>query len=91
MVANPGHHPQGDFVLRNGQLTEGMEHRLTFSGIGFYHPELFSGINTDAFPLAPLLRKAMQQHQVSGEIHHGAWIDVGTPERLKKLEQMLSG
>jgi MurNAc alpha-1-phosphate uridylyltransferase len=91
MVNNPAHHPQGDFVLSNGQLLEGATDRLTFSGIGVYHPELFSGSHAGAFPLAPLLRKAMQKHRVSGEIHHGVWIDVGTLERLLELERVLAG
>jgi MurNAc alpha-1-phosphate uridylyltransferase len=35
--------------------------------------------------LAPLLRAAMAQGQVSASIYIGAWTDVGTPERLASL------
>jgi len=89
LVANPLHHPAGDFVLHDGEVGAGDAGRLTFSGIGVYDPALFTGCSTGAFPLAPLLRRAMRQHQVSGESYTGAWIDVGTPERLAELEHLL--
>jgi MurNAc alpha-1-phosphate uridylyltransferase len=89
LVANPLHHPAGDFVLHDGEVGEGDTDRLTFSGIGVYDPALFAGCSTGAFPLAPLLRRAMRQCQVSGESYTGAWIDVGTPERLAELEHLL--
>jgi MurNAc alpha-1-phosphate uridylyltransferase len=91
LVENPQHHPVGDFVLRNGAVMEGDVGRLTFSGIGLYHPLLFAGCRGGAFPLAPLLRSAMRDHQVSGERHDGYWIDVGTPDRLAELERVLTG
>lgn len=90
LIANPDHHPRGDFVLQQGEVQEGDSHRLTFSGIGVYDPSLFDGCSRGAFPLAPLLRRAMRQHQVSGEQHTGSWIDVGTPERLEQLERFLT-
>ncbi len=63
---------------------------LTFSGIACYRPELFAGIApmTKA-KLAPLLRAAMGKGQVSGEHFSGRWEDVGTPERLKQLDNEL--
>ena len=58
----------------------------TFAGIGLYRPRLFSHIAaSDKAPLAPLLRAAMDQHRVSGELHDGLWHDVGTLERLAAL------
>ena len=91
MVENPAHHPQGDFVLSDNRLMEGESGRLTFSGIGVYRPALFAGCRAGAFPLAPLLRHAMRDGRVSGELYHGAWIDVGTPQRLQELEKALTG
>jgi MurNAc alpha-1-phosphate uridylyltransferase len=91
LVANPRHHPGGDFVLRHGEVREGDGDHLTYSGIGVYDPLLFAGCQGGAFPLAPLLRKAMRNHLVSGERHAGNWLDVGTPERLVQLEHFLTG
>jgi MurNAc alpha-1-phosphate uridylyltransferase len=36
--------------------------------------------------LAPLLRTAMNTRAVSGELHVGRWVDVGTPQRLAELD-----
>lgn len=85
LVPNPPHHPRGDFILRDGSVVDGEGARLTFSGIGLYHPRLFADCRPGAFPLAPLLRAAMARGEVSGECYTGRWIDVGTPERLAEL------
>jgi len=87
LVDNPPHHPEGDFALREGRVHAQGESKLTFSGIGVYRPQLFSDCRPGAFPLAPLLRAAMARAQVSGEHHDGIWCDVGTPERLRALDE----
>jgi MurNAc alpha-1-phosphate uridylyltransferase len=90
LVDNPEHHPEGDFVLVDGQVSaDGGAARLTFSGIGLYRPELFAGCRDGAFPLAPLLRAAMGRGEVSGEHYQGLWMDIGTPQRLQRLDELL--
>lgn len=89
LVPNPPQHPRGDFVLRDGAVSDDGEERLTFSGIGVYRPRLFDTCKPGVFPLAPLLRKAMADGQVSGERYDGCWRDVGTPERLAALDEQL--
>ncbi|WP_312381391.1 N-acetylmuramate alpha-1-phosphate uridylyltransferase MurU [Stutzerimonas balearica] len=90
LVDNPAHNPQGDFVLRDGQVYEaGAGVALTYSGMALLHPALFSGLQLGAFKLAPLLRGAMAQGQVTGEHFAGDWIDVGTHERLAQVERLL--
>jgi MurNAc alpha-1-phosphate uridylyltransferase len=89
LVDNPLHHPDGDFVLAGNRVHDQDGPRLTFSGIGLYHPALFSGQQQERFPLAPLLRTAMRKGQVSGEHFRGHWTDVGTPQRLHDLDQEL--
>ncbi len=68
--------------------------RYTFSTIGLYRSALFAAPWCDIpagnptgikAALAPLLRRAMAQLQVSAEIYTGRWVDVGTPERLAQL------
>lgn len=88
LVPNPPQHPNGDFALEGDRLAArgDASHMHTFSGIGLYQPELFSGITTgQKAQLAPLLRAAMDAGRVSGELHRGQWHDVGTPERLAAL------
>jgi len=89
MVDNPPQHPNGDFPLLDHRITNGKP-RLTFSGIGIYQPSFFSDIPHDSkAPLAPLLREQITLGKVSGEHHHGIWIDVGTPQRLAELDKQL--
>jgi MurNAc alpha-1-phosphate uridylyltransferase len=91
MVDNPLQHPGGDFVLREGRVLAEGEPRLTFSGIGVYDPQLFSGCQPGILPLAPILREAMARNEVSGEHYTGQWLDIGTPERLAELDASLKG
>lgn len=89
LVNNPAHNPQGDFALAEHAVLASGEPCYTFSGIGYYHPQLFAGLAPSKHALAPLLRQAMQQQQVSGELYHGDWRDIGTPARLAELDQHL--
>lgn len=106
LIANPQHHPQGDFALdADGFLASDGASKLTFSGIGVYRPRFLAGWrdaigdvidNTSGadetpprFRLAPLLRAAMDRGAVTGESHAGRWTDVGTPQRLRELEDSL--
>ena len=94
LVANPSHHPGGDFMLADGRVSLPPTHAigsLTFSGIGCYRPELFAGITPGAkAKLAPLLVAAMNAGKVTGEFFPGRWEDVGTPARLKSLDEELN-
>ena len=102
LVDNPDHNAAGDFAMcPNGILRNDGDGRLTFSGIGIYRASLFDDwrrIIGDApgaertppgFKLAPLLRAAIAESQVTGEHHAGRWTDVGTPERLAGLDAEL--
>jgi MurNAc alpha-1-phosphate uridylyltransferase len=89
LVPNPAHNPNGDFVLERGRIVESAGERLTFSGVGVYRAELFAGCSDGIFKLAPLLRTAALDGRVSGEVHAGKWLDIGTPERLTQLDEHL--
>lgn len=89
LVDNPPHHPEGDFLLQDRRVLEIGVQKLTFSGIGYYHPELFSNLEYGKRALAPVLREAMLAEKVSGEQHSGVWLDIGTPERLSELDRSL--
>ena len=97
LVPNPAHNPRGDFGLSAEGLAlnltaEAQAPRYTYSTIGLYRRALFDSLPFGnpqgvAAPLAPLLRQAMDQKQVSAELYGGPWTDVGTPQRLAELNQ----
>ncbi len=93
LVDNPDHHPAGDFRLDDGLVADAAagDASLTYSGIAVLDPALFAGCQPGAFKLAPLLRAAMADRQVSGERFTGRWVDVGTHERLAEVESLLQG
>lgn len=92
LVDNPRHHPAGDFALRDGRVSDRQagQTAFTFAGIGVYRPQLFADAPAGAFPLAPLLRRAMAAGRVGGSHYQGLWCDVGTPERLAWLDAELT-
>ncbi|WPG37703.1 nucleotidyltransferase family protein [Variovorax sp. EBFNA2] len=95
LVPNPAHNLKGDFGLSaDGLALNQAADKYTFSTIGLYRAALFAppycsipagnpgGIKA---PLAPILRAAMDNEQVSAELYTAPWTDVGTPERLAQL------
>ena len=88
LVDNPAHNLGGDFCLKDALVHSNGEQKLTFSGIGVYHPSFFADCQAGRFPLAPLLRQAMDEGRVSGEHFEGHWSDIGTPERLAELNRI---
>ena len=91
LVANPEHHQDGDFALAGAQVQSEGAPRWTFSGIGLYRPELFAPVVPgEKARLAPLLRAAMARGLVTGGIGRGEWHDIGTPERLDRLDRRLA-
>jgi MurNAc alpha-1-phosphate uridylyltransferase len=102
MVDRPPQATHGDFALDDdGFVRADGEHRLTYSGIGVYRPQLFDGWRgivaepamvdgKPRFGLAPLLRAHMADGGITGEHHRGRWTDVGTPQRLAQLDAELA-
>ena len=80
MVANPKHHPDGDFSARQLAISND-EQRYTYSGVSYVDPNLFIHENRK-FPLIESINSAIQNQLISAQIHSGAWFDVGTINRL---------
>ena len=94
MVPNPPQHPKGDFCLDGGMVGTpvgaGDTPSYTFSGIGIYRPEMFANITRGTrAKLAPLLVAAMEKNKISGELHSGTWLDIGTPDRLAAVNELI--
>jgi MurNAc alpha-1-phosphate uridylyltransferase len=90
LVNNPPQHPNGDFAIEAGKLKNKGSKMLTFSGVGVYHPDLFTSVTRgEPAKLAPLLRQAIAENQATAEYFQGVWHDIGTPERLNILDEAL--
>lgn len=92
LTTNPEHHPQGDFVLNSDStvINPGKNQpTLTFTGIARYRKSAFANLPKEKFSVVPLLRKAADKGQVSGETFSGWWTDVGTQKRLIDLNSIL--
>jgi len=87
LVKNPVHNSQGDFGLHDGYVSNKADKMYTFSGIGYYHPKLFEDVALQKSPLAPLLRENIDKNLVSGELFNNMWHDIGTPQRLKDINE----
>ena len=96
LVANPPHHPEGDFCLHGHRLacventalaggSAASIQSLTYSGIGLYDPQLFAAEAPGKNPLRPLLDRAVAGELLQGELYSGVWEDIGTPERLASI------
>jgi len=89
LIPNPEHHTEGDFHLStSGLITEQQHPRLTYSGIGLFHPSLFNDLKPGNNKLGPMLRKYIPLNGITGEQYNGFWMDIGTPERLKEVEHI---
>ncbi len=90
LVPNPVFKDQGDFGLTESYLSNQPPLDFTYSGLGVYNPSCFAHIERgESFALAPWLRQQADLTAVSAEVYQGKWMDIGTPERLKQLENYL--
>jgi N-acetyl-alpha-D-muramate 1-phosphate uridylyltransferase len=90
LVPRPSHRPRGDFDLADGKVERSAQPAYTFSGMAIYRPEMFENEKLRRFPLAPLLFAAAERGDLSGELYEGVWEDVGTIERLERLNAGLT-
>ena len=73
---------EGDFHINDDSITEGKKY--VFSGIGKYHTELFKKYNDK--DLGDILRA---EKKISFSIYDGQWMDIGTPERLEEIRELI--
>ena len=72
----------GDFDINGEAITTGKKY--VFSGIGKYHTELFKKYNDK--DLGDILRA---EEKISFSIYDEQWMDIGTPERLKQIKELI--
>ena len=89
LVDNPLHNTNGDFGLENTYVLNEASVNYTFSGIGYYNPQMFQNLKCEKSALAPILREYIKKQKVSGELFLGLWHDIGTPQRLDDINRIL--
>lgn len=89
LVQNPPHHPDGDFFLDQSRVNFKSGSRLTYSGVGVFHPDAFRQLSPGFRPLRDVLRQLIERQLLGGSVHSGAWFDIGTPKRLAELDAYL--
>lgn len=103
MVDNPSHNTTGDFCIasdglliakpeqsrRAGHSIHTSHSSYTFSGLSLLRPRLISAYPQarKKFALREVFDWAMARHGLYAGYYSGYWLDVGTPERLRQLEQ----
>jgi MurNAc alpha-1-phosphate uridylyltransferase len=88
LVPNPAHNPDGDFGLDDTGLVVDAAPRLTYAGIAILDMQFFTALNPGRHPLKPVLDAAIARGELTGRIHGGVWVDVGTPERLEQARTL---
>jgi N-acetyl-alpha-D-muramate 1-phosphate uridylyltransferase len=89
LVNNPSHNKEGDFGLEKTYVLNDAQIKYTFSGIGYYNPKIFRGLECKKSALAPILRQNIKNNKISGELFSDFWYDVGTPQRLQEINRIL--
>jgi len=88
LVPRPTYKIKGDFDLDNNKVLRNNNPSLTFSGIALYDPRAFKGMKPERFSIVPLLNKLIDHECIEGSLFEGIWEDVGTPERLTRLNSI---
>ncbi|WP_207064362.1 N-acetylmuramate alpha-1-phosphate uridylyltransferase MurU [Niveibacterium umoris] len=92
LIPYPGHKAGAALALDDeARVRVALGAPYTFSGLAAYHPALFKGVPPhQKHPLLPVFASAGAAGRIRGEVHAGAWTDVGTPERLAELDRQLA-
>lgn len=88
LTPTPAHLSAGDFRLDGGQVRRGEGAHLTYCGIAVLSAALFDDSPDGAFSLRDLLFRAAAEGRLQGEAFSGTWIDIGSPEQLKRVRRL---
>ncbi|MBG0809597.1 nucleotidyltransferase family protein [Methylosinus sp. H3A] len=84
----------GDFHrAEDGRLTKraaGETADYVYAGIGILKPQLFEGVEQEAFPLAPFFFRAAEQGRLFGVALDGKWLHVGTMGAIEEAERAVA-
>lgn len=88
----PGFFGTGDYFLRSDKSIvhcgERADAPYVFAGATICKPELFDGIEDDAFGYFRIFKKAEEEGRIFGLVHDGDWFHLSTPEMLLETEKV---
>lgn len=79
---------KGDFGLHHENIVNNNK-ELIFSGISCYNKDIFSAASHGRYSITPILRNFANQNKITGEIHNGKWIDIGSIEKLHQANNLV--
>ena len=89
LTPTPPHRPHADFRLDRDRVRRdgprAAANNLTYCGFGVLSSALFESSPEGAFSLADLYFRAAAAGELTGEVFHGDWVDIGTPAQLERL------
>ena len=88
LTPTPAHKAHADFALHGGRVRRGPGNHLTYCGIAVIAETLFENAPQGAFSLRDLLFQAAASGRLTGEVFTGTWIDIGTPDQLKRARRL---
>ena len=90
LTDTPAHRDAGDFGLAGNRVTRDFERPYVYCGISVLSHALFDEAPAAPFSLRDLLFRAIEDRAVGGELWHGRWIDIGTPDQLESVRRITS-
>lgn len=94
-VGAVGYGGVGDFQMDQfGRLVRRPENNVApfvYTGVQLLHPNLFENCPDGAFSINLLYDRAMEAERMYGWRHEGDWMELNTPEGLRKAEALLTG
>lgn len=92
LTPNPSHHPKGDFgfVEQTSYLSDCVPDLYNFGNIGVYQSAFFEDCPSGIYPLGKWLKQGILKRQVTGELYSGLWHNIGTPQQLQAVNQMIN-
>ena len=88
LIENPPFNPKGDFNLdAQGLVSLSQQQPYTYGNIALFSPNLFN-LPLQSLGLGSLMRKWATEKRLSGEVYHGLWDNVGTPEQLQSHQSV---
>ena len=88
LTPTPSFRQAGDFNWSDGRVT-GRGNDFVYCGLALLDPALLAGRRAEPFSLRAPLFDAVSRGLVTGQVWAGEWTDIGTPERLRVLREML--